>query len=146
MTCCHSILHQYLGCLQREKHLFTCHHARRSLPTLRHPGSTLGTLIKTLHIIPGGKCMVWGNCLTLRKQSTCDVLHACHVKLLHDIMPLKHKCCPICSQNSYKNVYFLCLWPFIVKTNYQIVNVRVAFDSSANVLHSDPTLKIISKF
>ncbi len=38
---------QYLGCLQREKRLFTCRHACRSLTTLTHPASTLATLIKT---------------------------------------------------------------------------------------------------
>ncbi len=39
---------QYLGCLLREKHLFTCRHACRSLTTLAHPASTLATLIKTM--------------------------------------------------------------------------------------------------
>ncbi len=38
---------QYLSCLLREKHLFTCCHARRSLTTLTDPASTLATLIKT---------------------------------------------------------------------------------------------------
>ncbi len=38
---------QYLGCLQREKRLFTCRHAHRSLTTLAHPASTLAALIKT---------------------------------------------------------------------------------------------------
>ncbi len=38
---------QYLGCLLREKRLFTCRHACRSLTTLAHPASTLATLIKT---------------------------------------------------------------------------------------------------
>ncbi len=47
LACCHSILHQYIGCWQREKHLFTCHHARRSLTTLAHPASILAALIKT---------------------------------------------------------------------------------------------------
>ncbi len=39
---------QYLGCLQREKYLFTCRHAHRSLTTLAHPASTLAALIKTM--------------------------------------------------------------------------------------------------
>ncbi len=39
---------QYLGCLQREKRLFTCRHAHRSWTTLAHPASTLATLIKTM--------------------------------------------------------------------------------------------------
>ncbi len=39
---------QYLGCLQREKCLFTCRHARRSLTTLTHPASTLAALIKPM--------------------------------------------------------------------------------------------------
>ncbi len=38
------------------------------------------------------------------------------------------------------------LMAFIVKANSQIINVRVAFDSPANFLHSDPTLKTIYKF
>ncbi len=38
---------QCLGCLLREKRLFTCRHACRSLTTLTHPASTLATLIKT---------------------------------------------------------------------------------------------------
>ncbi len=38
---------QYLGCLHREKGLFPCHHARRSLTTLADPASTLMVLIKT---------------------------------------------------------------------------------------------------
>ncbi len=39
---------QYVGCLQREKRLFTCRHAHGSLATLAHPASTLAALIKTM--------------------------------------------------------------------------------------------------
>ncbi len=39
---------QCLGCLLREKRLFTCHPAFRSLTTLAHAASTLATLIKTM--------------------------------------------------------------------------------------------------
>ncbi len=52
---------QYLGCLQREKRLFTCRHACRSLTTLAHPASTLATLIKTTLCQAESE---WGNCVS----------------------------------------------------------------------------------
>ncbi len=48
---------QYLGCLLREKRLFTCRYACRSLTTLTHPASTLANIDKN-YVMPGRKRMV----------------------------------------------------------------------------------------
>ncbi len=75
---------QYLGCLQREKHLFTCHHALRSLTTLAHPASTLAALIKTTTLchVESEWYGVTNTCSENNRPVTCWFLSRC------DILPV----------------------------------------------------------
>ncbi len=83
---------QYLGCLQREKRLFTCRHAHRSLTTLVHPASTLAALIKTMlwmaesewygvtvFPLPAGRKECQKHMYLLMRSSRSETGHSCHI-------------------------------------------------------------------
>ncbi len=54
VTCCARVVGEQTD---REKGLFTCRHACRSLTTLGHPASTLVALIKTTLYLVESECM-----------------------------------------------------------------------------------------
>ncbi len=81
-----------LGCLQREKRLFTCRHADRSLTPLAHPASTSAALLKTtlcmvqsewygvtVFPLPAGRKECQKDVYLLMRRARSKTGHSCHI-------------------------------------------------------------------